>query len=76
MVCRGEGVIESQRERTKRTGTCHITRHIDVTLPYFIAEEEDVRSSRTAMLEELSNMDRITQLQDEIQNASLFVFTL
>ena len=25
------------------------------------------------MLEELSNMDRITQLQDEIQNAS-FVF--
>jgi len=26
------------------------------------------------MLEELSNMDRITQLQDEIQNACLFVF--
>lgn len=26
------------------------------------------------MLEELSNMDRITQLQDEIQNASFFHF--
>ena len=54
--------------------TCHIMRHINVTLAYFvfeIVEREDVRSSRTAMLEELSNMDRITQLQDEIQNASL-----
>ena len=33
-------------------------------------ENRHGRSSQTAMLEELSSMDRITQLQDEIQNAS------
>ena len=60
--------------KTRDEYLSHHVSHQYVTLAYFgfeIGERKDVRSSRTAMLEELSNMDRITQLQDEIQNASL-----
>jgi hypothetical protein len=46
--------------------TSHVTRALRINGP----KDQSFRSSRTAMLEELSNMDRITQLQNEIQNAS------
>jgi hypothetical protein len=60
----------------------HVTRHaICLSRSRVIGSENHrrergsyhARSSQTAMLEELSSMDRITQLQDEIQNASPLV---
>ena len=60
----------------------YVTRHAICHARVFTVGKNDGReahhgrSSQTAMLEELSSMDRITQLQDEIQSASPLIFSL
>ena len=60
--------FKKNRERKKRSGSLYARTHAKTTKPRQLPLRTSPRCS--AMLQELSHMDRITQLQNEIENVS------